>query len=112
MNTTDYKKQFRNSAAWKNLRLMKFAEQKVDPVTGSKLQAKANLHHLDENPEHYTDISDPTHFVLLNYETHSVLHYLWGDGKRRYDWRKRLDALRKLCEQMDCINSSDTVKNV
>ena len=106
MNTTINKKQFRNSAAWKNFRLMKFAEQKTDPVTGAKLTSRANLHHLDENPEHYTDISDPTHFVLLNYETHSVLHYLWGDGKRRLDWRKRLDRLRKLCERMDDINDA------
>lgn len=104
MNTND-KKQFRNSAAWKNFRLTKFAEQKTDPVTGAKLTTRSNLHHLDENPEHYTDISDPNHFVLLNYETHSVLHYLWGDGKRRFDWRKRLDALRELCEQMDEINA-------
>jgi len=104
VNTND-KKQFRNSAAWKNFRLMKFAEQKTDPVTGSKLTSKANLHHLDTNPEQYTDISDPSHFVLLNYETHSVLHFLYGDAKRRLDWRKRLDVLRELCERMDDITA-------
>lgn len=106
MYTIDEKKQFRNSAAWKNFRLTKFAEQKIDPVTGAKLTSRANLHHLDENPDHYTDISDPTHFVLLNYETHSFLHYIWGDGKRRYNWRKRLDAFRKLCERMDEVNAA------
>ena len=104
MNTNS-KKQFRNSAAWKNFRLMKFAEHKTDPVTCSKLASNANLHHLDANPEHYTDISDPSHFVLLNYETHSVLHFLYGAAKRRLDWRKRLDALRKLCEIMDDISA-------
>ena len=48
--------QFRNSGDWKNFRLMKFAEQKTDPVTGAKLTSRANLHHFDENPEHYTEI--------------------------------------------------------
>ena len=107
MNTTNDKKRFLNSADWKNFRLMKFAEQKTDPVTCAKLTSRANLHHLDENPEHYTDISDPTHFVLLNYKTHDLLHYVWGDSKRRLDWRKRIDALRKLCEQMDEINTTN-----
>ncbi len=32
-------------------------------------------------------------------ETHSVLHFLNAND----DWRKRLDALRELCERMDDI---------
>lgn len=54
--------------------------------------------------EHYTDISDESHFVGLNSTTHAVLHFLWGDGARRYDWKKRLERLKDLCELMDELN--------
>lgn len=37
-----------------------------------------------------------------------MLHFLIANN----DWRKRLDRLRKLCERMDDINTSNTVKNV
>lgn len=100
----DPKVVFRRSKQWATFRTKIKKSQKTDPVTGSPLAKGFNLHHLDENPEHYTDISDESHFIGLNSTTHTVLHFLWGDGVRRYDWKTRLERLKELCELMDEIN--------
>ena len=101
----DHKVVFRRSKQWTTFRQKIKKSQKTDPVTGSVLAKGFNLHHLDENPEHYTDISDESHFIGLNSTTHTVLHFLWGDGARRYDWKTRLERLKELCELMDEINN-------
>lgn len=101
---TDPKVLFRRSKAWSNFRLKLRKKQKYDYVTGSPLAKNANCHHLCEDPKQYEDISDEERFVMLNSTSHTVIHYLWGDGKRRYDWKERLQKLKELCEMMDAAN--------
>ena len=100
----DPKTQFRRSKEWRTFRLKLKKKQKKDPVTGSNLVKLCNCHHLDENPQNYTDISDESHFICLNPQTHVVIHYLWGDSQHRNNWKERLERLKELCELMDSIN--------
>lgn len=102
--TVDKKTVFRRSKEWKEFRIKIRKHQKKDPITGSPLNKSYNLHHLDENPEHYSDISDESHFIGLNSTSHSVIHYIWGDGNRRYDWKKRIQRIVEICSLMDEIN--------
>ena len=98
------KAKFRRSNKWKNFRRELKRKQKTDPVTGSKLSTTAVCHHLSLKVEEYEMVSDDRQ-VMLNPQSHDVLHYLYGDGDRRYDWRKRLEALKELCERMDRLNT-------
>ena len=98
------KSKFRRSNKWKNFRRELKRKQKTDPVTGSKLSTTAVCHHLSLKVEEYEMVSEDRQ-VMLNPQSHDVLHYLYGDGDRRYDWRKRLEALKELCERMDRLNS-------
>lgn len=98
------KSKFRRSNKWKNFRRELKRKQKTDPVTGSKLSTTAVCHHLSLKVEEYEMVSEDRQ-VMLNPQSHDVLHYLYGDGDRRYDWRKRLEALKDLCERMDRYNS-------
>lgn len=103
MKNTDPKVIFRRSKQWKTFRQKIRKNQKNDPVTGSKLTKQYNLHHLDLNPKNYTNIEDETHFIGLNPTTHECLHFLFGDGQRKFDWRKRLKRLEELCILMEQI---------
>lgn len=105
--TVDKKTVFRRSKEWKEFRIKIRKQQKKDPITGSPLTKNFNLHHLDENPEHYSDISDESHFIGLNSTSHSVIHYIWGDGNRRYDWKKRIQRIVEICSLMDEINNKE-----
>lgn len=98
------KAKFRRSNKWKNFRRELKRKQVFDPVTGSKLSTTAVAHHLDLDPNNYEMVSEDRQ-VMLNATTHKCLHYLYGDGDRRYDWKARLEALRELCERMDRYNS-------
>lgn len=72
------KTKFRQSAKWKKFKAYMKKTRKVDCVTLSPLHKGHNLHHLDLNEEHYSDISDETHFEPLNRKTHEVVHFLYG----------------------------------
>lgn len=41
---------------------------------------------------------------MLNHQSHDVLHYVYGDGNRRYNWRKRILNIIRLCRAMDKFN--------
>lgn len=99
------KQKFRASKEWKDFRKRKFAEQKTDPVTGSKLTKMANLHHKDLDESHYTDISNENNFVMVNQKTHEAIHLLFSK-KYPKQWRKRIEALTKILEDMERINTT------
>lgn len=102
------KSKFRRSNKWKNFRRELKRNQVFDPVTGSRLSTSAVCHHLDLRPENYEKVSEDRQ-VMLNPQTHDCLHYLYGDGNRRYDWRKRILALIRLCKEMDRFNGRQQV---
>ena len=96
------KESFRQSKKWQNFRKKMFTESSRDFVTHKKLRSGYRLHHLDLNPDHYEDVSDPSHFENLNSDIHSVVHKL-------YIYYKKdplvIDRLKELLERMKEINS-------
>lgn len=78
--------------------------QKIDPITGSRLTPRAVCHHLDLNAENYEKVSEDRQ-IMLNSQSHDLLHYVYGDGNRRYNWRKRILNLIALCKRMDKFNT-------
>lgn len=96
------KHEFRQSSIWKKFRKFKFSESSKDFVTHKKLKANYRLHHLDLNPEHYKDLSDPSHFENLNNETHKMVHYLYPLYRKDSEV---LDRLKDLFDRMMEINS-------
>ena len=105
MKKLDNKVKFRRSKEWSTFRNKIKKKQKVDPVTGNPLVKGFNLHHRDFNPKNYEDISDENKFVALNPQTHECLHFIYGSGEHRKDWRTILKRLAEQCELMDYYNS-------
>lgn len=65
---------------------------------------RAVCHHLDLHEENYEKVSEDRQ-VMLNPQSHDLLHYVYGDGNRKYNWRKRILNLIALCKRMDKFNT-------
>ena len=96
------KESFRKSKKWEVFRKFKYAESSKDFITHKRLKNNYNLHHLDLNPDNYTDISNPDHFENLNSETHSIVHKLYRYYKKDPQVQ---DRLKDLLDRMVDINS-------
>lgn len=96
------KSKFRATKEWKEFRKMIIQEQKVDPITGSKLTKMANCHHLDMSEENYQNLIRDN-FIALNPKSHDVIHFLF-----RPDWRDRLDKIKEILTVMELINITET----
>lgn len=73
MNSKD-KAKFRTTAKWKEFReYMKSLYDNKDAITGERLRKGWQLHHLDLDSTHYTDLN-PDMFIPLNAGTHELLH--------------------------------------
>ena len=101
---SEIKNAVRKTKEWKELRAMKLKEQKTDPITGKPIRKGANLHHLCLDVNQYGNL-DPERFVLLNRNSHELLHMTYGDERHRKDWRKIIERLTELCERMDKYNT-------
>jgi hypothetical protein len=101
----DTRAAFRKTKAWKDFRQHMFEIQSIDPITNRKLLKGANLHHRCLDSNQY-QILEEDRFVLLNRQSHKLLHIVYGDERRKKDWRKILDNLRIQCEEMDKYNTS------
>lgn len=110
MKNTDPKAQFRRTKEWKDFRAKIKKNQKKDPITDKPLTKNYNLHHLDLDSNHYTDISNETHFIGLNNQTHDVVHFFFGDGRVKKDWRKRVEKLVEILEIMEELNDNSEVQ--
>lgn len=98
------KRDFRASKKWKDLRHKKNIEQNgKDPITGKRLYSGANLHHLDLDESHYTDLSNEDNFILLNKMTHSFTHWIFPYYKND---REVLTRLKDLLDRMVDINEN------
>lgn len=40
----------------------------------------------------------------MNPMSHDLIHYIYGDGNKFYDWRERIQKLIEQCEEMDRFN--------
>lgn len=95
------KTKFRRSAKWVKFRRHIKARQKLDPVTGSPLASTCSIHHVDLRAENYEDLSDETHFVALNPQSHETVHFLW---QANGGWRKAVLALIGVLKKMEKVN--------
>lgn len=100
---SDIKNKVRKTPEWKEFRENLIKEQKVDPITGKKLQKGCNCHHRDLNIEHY-DQFDNERQVMLNRQSHEILHFFYGDERHRKDWRTMVNGLIEQLELMDKYN--------
>lgn len=92
---------FRQSKAWKQLRKTKRESDCKDALTLKKLSPQFNLHHLDLNPDNYTNISDTDKFMCLNKKSHDTVHFLWTYYRKD---PTVIDRLREILERMKEIN--------
>lgn len=97
------KTKFRRSAKWTKFRRHVKSTQKTDPITGSPLAPTCSVHHLDMREENYEDLSDETHFVALNSQSHETIHFLW---QSHGGWRSAVLSLIRILKAMERINSS------
>lgn len=100
---SEIKNAVRKTKEWKELRAMKMKEQKTDPITGRPIRKGANLHHRCLDVNQYDNL-EPERFVLLNRNSHSLLHMIYGDERHKKDWRKIIDNLIEQCTCMDKFN--------
>lgn len=102
--TEDAKKKdiIRRSHEWKELREEVKSSQRIDPLTRSRLTKDFNCHHLDMNPDHYSDLNR-SKFVGLNKLSHTVIHF-FAEMK---DWRAGVAKLTELLERMEELSDGN-----
>lgn len=69
------KNAFRRSKEWKNFSKKLRAERPCCELCGTKSKT-LQVHHMDTDIEHYTDISDPSRFMVLCRACHSYIERL------------------------------------
>ena len=92
------KSKFRATSTWKKFRQQMKQNNKVDFITKKPLYKGWNLHHLDLDEDHYTDL-DPINFCCLNKQTHEFVHWAF-----RYDWREVLSNLEMVLLKIEELN--------
>lgn len=110
-NYLNYKerKAFRRTEAWKNFRAKIRRNVSVDAITKEPLTRNWNLHHLDLNHSHYTDLSDMTHFMCLNELTHNTVHFLFHLYHKD---RKVMDRIMSTLELMEKLTWGEKNENI
>lgn len=98
MNSIE-KANFRRSKKWKDFRET-FREDK-DALTGKKLSTRFNLHHMDLNSEHYTDISKRENYLPLNKKSHDAIHFLYTYYKKDRIIISQLEAILERMKELD-----------
>lgn len=79
----------------------------VDYLTGNPLKKGYQLHHIDLNPQHYTDLIRE-HFIPLNPQSHDTLHWAYTQMCKDRDFINRfVDLLNRMYE----INNGKDVKD-
>lgn len=85
------KSKFRATSVWKKFRKqMDDKFNHTDPITNYPLRKGHNLHHLNLNPNEYTNITNEDHFIPLNKNTHEVIHFCYNYAKKDPEFMKRL----------------------
>lgn len=95
--TDEEKKKFRRSKPWSNFRQkMRRRYNKHDALTLKPLLHDWNLHHLDMDDRHYTDLSKEDKFLPVNKDTHKFIHWLFRFYRHDPGIIQRLEAIMKL----------------
>ena len=104
-STTEHAKKkniVRQSHEWKELREEVRKSQRTDPLTNSRLTKDFNCHHMDMNPDNYSDLNREK-FVGLNKLSHTVIHF-FAEMK---DWRAAVAKLTELLERMEELSDGN-----
>lgn len=105
------KQAFRKTSKWKEFRRKFYIKEtkklkngktkdvpNVDALTLRPLNKTFNLHHMDLDPHHYTDLENGN-FATLNTQSHEFLHWFYSYYRKDKDIVNRLVALAdKMCE--------------
>lgn len=95
------KTNFRATKKWSEYRKMRRENDCRDALTHSKLSTRFNLHHMDLNPEHYTDLSNYESYCCLNNKSHDVVHFLYPYYRKD---PAILDRLKEILDKMVELN--------
>lgn len=78
------RQRFRSSKEWKAFRLTLLKGRSNTCEFCSKQSNRGlTVHHRDMDKDHYTDLSNQSHFSLLCYSCHKLIHYLYVCTKRK-----------------------------
>lgn len=108
------KSRIRKSKEWAALRDEVAARfNHCDPITGDKLKPGWNLHHVDQDANHYDDftIEDDfgiPRFLPLNRSTHDMVHSLYRSATRKKNpllLEKYFGNLLQRLKEMIAINA-------
>ena len=104
MNTQKEKDRVRHSKEWKELKeTIRIKQNGRDCITGAKIRKSANLHHMNLDPEEYGNLSDESHFILVNSNTHKWIHQMLPYYKKD---ETVIDRLEEILKKMKEINSN------
>jgi len=92
---------FRSTKQWREFRKKKRAEEKIDYLTQSRLTPKFNLHHMDLNSDHYSDLSKPENFICLNRKSHDLIHFLYTQYVKDPNVLLRLENVLKTMKDLN-----------
>lgn len=56
---------------------------------------------MDMNKDNYLDLSDESHFIMLNKQSHDIVHFFYGK-----DWRLYLKNLESILLKMEEIHEN------
>ncbi len=100
------KHKIRNSADFKKLKqrlIHKYGS--IDFITGQELvEGKMTCHHMDLNPTNYADYSNEDNFIMLNENTHRLIHQLYNFYEKD---ETILEKFEKVLAKMKEINSAN-----
>lgn len=118
--TSKLKELFRETSIWKCFRStfyfsgekeLKNGKKKkiinVDYFTGNKLTKRFNLHHMDLNSEHYTNLIREN-FIPLNPQSHDALHWFYTQCCKDEHFE---DRFLKVVHKMLSMNNFKDVKD-
>lgn len=98
------KHKIRQSSEFKKLKhrlIEKYGE--IDFITGKPLVPdRMTCHHIDLNPENYADYSNEDNFIMLNENTHRLLHQLYNFYEQDEDI---LNKLKSVMDKMKAISN-------
>lgn len=99
-SSQSWKTKFRASSIWKKFRHQVHIKDKgIDYVTGKKLLAGCNCHHMDLREENYKDLDDINRFIMLNKNTHKMIHWLYTYWVKDKDIINRITNLLERMEK-------------
>lgn len=92
---------FRATKEWKDFREERRRLNKVDYLTQKRLTKGFNLHHMDLDYDHYTDLSNPENFLTLNKKSHDCIHFLYNYYAKD---PSIIDRLKECLDKMKQLN--------